>query len=175
MPNSKINCEADCYGLSTSFWVQKGQIVRDWKWSRVEKFRKSLPYHHLTSRESNFNGFTWRAGHLQPLIGRHREPREDEVRKARPTALPVKQRRNAALGRNCTFRLLVCKSKPWWGFLKDLLYFFWSFIYFLKLINLFLFSYNCLHFLPFPPPHPSQSHLPPQPLPSPLILSLCPL
>ena len=32
---------------------------------------------------------------------------------------------------------------------------------FFKLINLFLFSYNCLHFLPFPPPHPSQSHLPP--------------
>ena len=33
--------------------------------------------------------------------------------------------------------------------------------YFFKLINLFLFSYNCLHFLPFPPPHPSQSHLRP--------------
>ena len=45
--------------------------------------------------------------------------------------------------------------------------------YFNFLINLFLFSYNCLHFLPFPPPHPSQSHLPPPPLPSPLILSLC--
>ena len=30
---------------------------------------------------------------------------------------------------------------------------------FLKLINLFLFNYNCLHFLPIPPPHPSQSHL----------------
>ena len=42
-------------------------------------------------------------------------------------------------------------------------------------IYLFLFSYNCLHFLPFPPPHPSQSHLPSPPLPSPLILSLCPL
>ena len=26
---------------------------------------------------------------------------------------------------------------------------------FFKLINLFLFSYNCLHFLPFPPPHPA--------------------
>ena len=26
---------------------------------------------------------------------------------------------------------------------------------------LFLFSYNCLHFLPIPPPHPSQFHLPP--------------
>ena len=47
-------------------------------------------------------------------------------------------------------------------------------ILFFKLIYLFLFSYNCLHFLPFPPPHPSQSHLPPPPLPSPLILSLCP-
>ena len=46
---------------------------------------------------------------------------------------------------------------------------------FLKLINLFLFSYNCLHFLPFHPPYTSQSHLPPLPLPSPLILSLCPL
>ena len=29
--------------------------------------------------------------------------------------------------------------------------------YFFLLINLFLFSYNCLHFLPFPPPHPSIS------------------
>ena len=43
---------------------------------------------------------------------------------------------------------------------------------FLK-INLFLFSYNCLHSLPITPPHPSQSHLPPPPLPSPLILSIC--
>ena len=34
------------------------------------------------------------------------------------------------------------------------------------LIN-FLFSYNCLHFLPIPPPHPSQSHNPPPPLLSP--------
>ena len=25
----------------------------------------------------------------------------------------------------------------------------------------FLFSYNCLYFLPIPPPHPSQSHFPP--------------
>ena len=32
------------------------------------------------------------------------------------------------------------------------------------LIYLFLFSYNCLRFLPIPPPHPSQSHLPPPPL-----------
>ena len=42
----------------------------------------------------------------------------------------------------------------------------WLFIYlfiylFKKIIYLFLFSYNCLHFLPLPPPHPSQSHLPP--------------
>ena len=43
---------------------------------------------------------------------------------------------------------------------------------FIKFIYLFLLSYNCLHFLPFLPPHPSQSHLPPPPLPSPLILSL---
>ena len=66
---------------------------------------------------------------------------------------------------------LVCQCKSQIGF----------FLYcygrqsFFKLINLFLFSYNCLHFLPFPPPHPSQSHLLPPPLPSPLILSLCPL
>ena len=39
----------------------------------------------------------------------------------------------------------------------------------------FLFSYNCLHFLPIPPPHPSPSPLLPPPLPSPLILSMCPL
>ena len=38
--------------------------------------------------------------------------------------------------------------------------------------NFFWFSYNCLHFLPIPPPHPSQFYLPPPPLPSPLILSL---
>ena len=47
--------------------------------------------------------------------------------------------------------------------------------YFYLFLFLFLFSYNCLHFLPILPPHPSQSHLPPPPLPSPLILSLCPL
>ena len=33
---------------------------------------------------------------------------------------------------------------------------------FLKII-LLLFSYSCLHFLPTPPPHPSQTHLPPPP------------
>ena len=32
---------------------------------------------------------------------------------------------------------------------------------FLLSFSFFLFSYNCLHFLPIPPPHPSQSHLPP--------------
>ena len=37
---------------------------------------------------------------------------------------------------------------------------------FLKKI-LLLFSYSCLHFLPIPPPHPSQPHLPPPPTPSP--------
>ena len=31
---------------------------------------------------------------------------------------------------------------------------------FKKIIYLFLFSYNCLHFLPIPPPQPCQSHLP---------------
>ena len=45
--------------------------------------------------------------------------------------------------------------------------------YFILFFN-FLFSYNCLHFLPIPPPYPSQSYLPPPLLPSPLILSLCP-
>ena len=28
---------------------------------------------------------------------------------------------------------------------------------------LLLFNYSCLHFLPIPPPHPSQTHLPPPP------------
>ena len=54
-------------------------------------------------------------------------------------------------------------------------FFFFSFYFFgylfcfvfLKLINLFLFSYNCLHFLRFPPRHPNQSHLPPPPSPPP--------
>ena len=50
-----------------------------------------------------------------------------------------------------------------------------QYFFFFKLINLFLFSYNCLHFIPIPPPHPRQSHLPLPLLPSPLILSLCPL
>ena len=49
------------------------------------------------------------------------------------------------------------------------------FILFYFLQFLLLFSYSCLHFLPIPPPHPSQSHLSPPPLPSPLILSMCPL
>ena len=40
---------------------------------------------------------------------------------------------------------------------------------------LLLFSYSCLHFLPIPPPHPSQTHLPSLPPPSPLVLSICPL
>ena len=41
--------------------------------------------------------------------------------------------------------------------------------------KLLLFNYSCLHFLPISPPHPSQSHLSPPLLPSPLILSMCPL
>ena len=45
------------------------------------------------------------------------------------------------------------------------------FILFLKKFVL-LFSYSCLHFLPIPPLHPSQTHLPPLPPPSPLILSI---
>ena len=48
----------------------------------------------------------------------------------------------------------------WW---RALLHF----LFFKKFIYWFLFSWNCLHFLPFPPPHPSQSHLPPPPPPSP--------
>ena len=52
---------------------------------------------------------------------------------------------------------------------------YWYFIYLFFNFKKILFSYNCLHFLPIPPPHPSQSYLPPPPLPSPLILSLCPL
>ena len=52
---------------------------------------------------------------------------------------------------------------------------FFCILFILFYLFLFLFSYNCLHFLPIPPPHPSQSHLPPPPLPSHLILSLCPL
>ena len=42
-------------------------------------------------------------------------------------------------------------------------------------ILLLLFNYSCLHFLPIPPPHPSQTHLPPLLPPSPLILCMCPL
>ena len=39
---------------------------------------------------------------------------------------------------------------------------------------LLLFNYSYLHFLPIPPPHPSQTPLLPPPLPSPLILFMCP-
>ena len=42
-------------------------------------------------------------------------------------------------------------------------------------IFLLLLNYNCLHFLPTPPPYPSQTHLPPLPPPCPLALSMCPL
>ena len=44
---------------------------------------------------------------------------------------------------------------------------------FLKII--LLFNYTCLHFIPPLLPHPSQTHLPPQLPPSPLVLSMCPL
>ena len=40
---------------------------------------------------------------------------------------------------------------------------------------LLLFNYSCMPFLPIPPLHPSQTHRPPPPRPSPLILSTCPL
>ena len=39
---------------------------------------------------------------------------------------------------------------------------------------LLLFNYSCMPFLPFPPHHPSWTHLPPPPPPSPPILSMCP-
>ena len=45
---------------------------------------------------------------------------------------------------------------------------------FLFLIILLLFNHSCLHFLPTPLPHPSQTHLPPLLPPSPLVLSMCP-
>ena len=40
---------------------------------------------------------------------------------------------------------------------------------------LLLFNYSCVPFLPIRPPHPSRTHHPPLPPPSPFILSMCPL
>ena len=66
-------------------------------------------------------------------------------------------------------------------FLFFFFFFFWlTSLLFLFQIHFFLFfkllfSYSCLHFLPIPPPHPRQTHLPPLPPPSPLVLSMCPL
>ena len=50
-------------------------------------------------------------------------------------------------------------------------------IFFFLLLKKFLllFNYSCMPFLPIPPPHPSQTHLPPPTPPSPLILTVCPL
>ena len=49
-----------------------------------------------------------------------------------------------------------------------------NFILLIFKISLLLFNYSCLHFLPTPPPYPSQTHLPPLLPPSPLVLSRCP-
>ena len=64
----------------------------------------------------------------------------------------------------------VCTS-----WLNSLVFFFifkFLFYYFIFIYFLLLFSYSCLHFLPSPPPHLSQTHLPPLLAPSPLVLSL---
>ena len=50
-----------------------------------------------------------------------------------------------------------------------------SFFIFIFLIILLLFNYSCLHFPLTTPPDPSQAHCPPLLLPSPLVLSMCPL
>ena len=68
---------------------------------------------------------------------------------------------------NSKDRLHSCKqlNKPWpmWRA--------YSFFSFFNLKNfLLLFNYSCLHFLPTPPPHLSQTHLPPPPPPSPCVL-----
>ena len=81
--------------------------------------------------------------------------------------------------------LLCLQNKPYRGFYVEtntkasaftLFVFFFCFVYFYLFIVKFLllFNYSCLHFLPIPPPHPSQPHLSPRPLPSLLILSMCP-
>ena len=109
-------------------------------------------------------------GHVvyQPKISQHYIRLQILKRRLRDSSLFTKEPLSQNLG--CTgftpivfFFFLVCQ------------YFAEDFILFFKLINLLLFSYNCLHVLPLPPPHPTQSHLPPPPLPSPFILSLCPL
>lgn len=86
---------------------------------------KFLPYHDLNSRESDFSGFSWRPGHLLPLVGRHGKPREEEERGAWPAALRVVHRRNTALRRTCSFRLCVCKKQAtlgWFFFFLILFY-----------------------------------------------------
>ena len=57
----------------------------------------------------------------------------------------------------------------------DNIFIIYLFIYLSLNIFLLLFNYSCLHFLPTPPTHPSQTHLLPLPPPSPLVLSMCPL
>lgn len=47
--------------------------------------------------KEGFGGSTRRAGCLPLVVGKHREPREAVERRARPAALPVEQKRNAAI------------------------------------------------------------------------------
>ena len=57
--------------------------------------------------------------------------------------------------KNICFFAVILRKQICCHFLK----LFCMFIYFKKF--LLLFNYSCLHFLPMPPPHPSQTHLPP--------------
>ena len=71
------------------------------------------------------------------------------------------------MGRTHTQFLHVLVYMLLWN-ISFIIIFFYYFI-------LLLFNYSCLHLLPTPPPHTSQTHLPPL-FPSPsLVLSMCPL
>ena len=71
----------------------------------------------------------------------------------------------------CLLPLLFCRFQGSFFFFMvyNLFFLFWKFIY------LFLFSYNCMPFLPIPPPHPSRTtslpHLCPPPWFCPCVLS----
>lgn len=96
--------------LPAIYRAWKGQSVGDWKGSCGKKGWR-VPFL-LPSSQFKVKGLQWvlwRAGRLPCLVGRHREPREDEERKSYLVALQVRQRRNAAaLGRVWTSRLYVC-------------------------------------------------------------------
>ena len=62
----------------------------------------------------------------------------------------------------------VCPEGIWSCTMKNTDLFIYLYIF--KLINLFLFSYNCLHFLPFPPPHPVPPPSPTSTLPLDFVL-----